>query len=478
MAISVSIVILLLSVSSLRAECLPRGEASVDELVHQVSLTQPQADWLRDQLADNNIRSPQDLWECPEADDAFVDVLEDLLCWGTPFSSDTQMAMSSRGGHREAQSTVDYGSVSGVIRYKKRNSMLSLGGGIKLSKGYGSLLVGQLRQRVGMGLLLSTVDTKPRGRGPIRFAENFGAITTSELAPKGIQVAWNHPAQATWISQRGANSNQLYTGLFRFSRDQRQIFVAMKQEASEWGVSISTRERGIPLALEIARFSNQSWSWGATYAVEQAPWALRGSLLREAFPQGFGRSDLRWNGRYSFEGGTLRGTWGLQETQQSTVDRKYYQEVEVSVKPFVRWSLKILYQANSAIHSELPGLRVLRLSLGGKPDLGRVLFRWEQRTTALGTTSVSVARLGMKRGQVRIELRGTHRWALGKDPSAYLYRRRPGLLFDLERAPLGSQWGVWLARPLGPCQIEGALDLTPLGIEGGVAFFFFLEKVD
>ena len=236
---------------------------------------------------------------------------------------------------------------------------------------------------------------------------------------------------------------------------------------------------GRRVAVEGAFSDAGGWSGGAVLALAARPWRLESSVTQSRHA-GFPRRDFRAQVRVSLPGGRARAAFGVRQDEDDVLSTQRHGELEVQWNAQRGWRLTGLWRRRAqwdlSPASDLE--RVVRYTLewGRKP--WSLTARVDDRAAAAGSSFLAEFRAGRAWSAGRVEIRARERTAEGQDPGVYGYRRRPGGLFDLERLPLGPQWGAWAEIRLKTLKVEFSADAGETGWETAAALQFSLQGID
>ncbi len=489
-------------------DCEPVTEASAAAVADRLGLDPDQAAWLGARAAAGGLRDPAELDGLPGLGPELREALEGAFCWGSTTEGAVQAAVESRPGRTRSEiraraareSRSGGGGVEAEGRFRREPGVDALARGGLAAAGPGwRVAAGTLRRRWGLGLLLATPGSEPRGDAPVSPA---GAgwrtsLAADEETVRGIAVSGSRRGwTASLAGLRGEVAGpdgahapgpwQAATVDRSWSGGRSRAGVAVVRGGGASAVAGAAGGRIGPgdWGFEWAH-GGSGEAQGGFWRFSEGALRLRAGMTRigrgyavpavRAWRKGAegDRSEVRLEGRWrGGPGRFLRVGWAEGRSLDRGGDprRDGLRLVEVGERPGRGVRLSGLWRERAALaggrpEEEADRETLLRAELAVRAAPWRLRVRVESRTAAGGRTRLASLRVG-RRDALAWELRTGLVADTGGGPGAWWYRRRAGGLYGWSRPGPGTWIGGWTRLDWGPVTVEISADAEASGWRG------------
>ena len=488
-------------------DCEPVSKASVEGVAERFGLDPEQTAWLLARFDTGALRSPEDLEGMPGLGPDLRRDLGGAWCWPgggvdrpAGWNGSVETAVRARRGAVRRETRLALEAPGGAeARARLRldpGGARTLRGAVGLRRKGWTLWAGNLRLRLGLGLLAATPGAEARGNAPLRGAAGgwkptlatdpetlVGAAVRREAGGWTVEAAQLRGRVALSGGDVGRRGWETVTLHRRVSGG--YAAVGLLRRGREWS---GTVVGGGPAGPGV--WSGE-WSRGVVgeaaggaWRVAAGPWRLGASLVRmdpsyavpevRAWRRSAGaeiavlRFEGRWQGgparflRVAFEEGrgpeTRGGSWGRREALRLV---EVGERLSRGVRTGFLW--RVTDRRADGLPEDGSGREeLIRAGLEIAASPWRGSLRVDERSAAGGASRLTAIRFG-RRGTVEWEVRAALAEAGGEAPDLWWYRRRAGGLYGWDRPGPGGRVGAWTRIPFGGWGFEASVD----AIEGG-----------
>lgn len=447
-------------------DCEPVTAASVSRVAERLSLTLAQTEWLRNRRRAGRLEDPSDLRDLPDADAGLLENLAGAFCWGRNWEGEARVSSRHRRGAEQGE--IQAALEGNGVRFRGRSRRetdagLQARGSVVVRRSGWEVLLGHLRCRRGLGLLLATPGAEIRGNAALGLASSgWGAsVSMDPELSRGILFGHDAPDGAWRLGGiQGGGKHPSWWGTGEWVRN---------NEHGAYGGAVLVGPGGPAgsLWIEAAETGGgwcAEWAWGVSGSAQGAAWRFLSK--RFGFRAGAARRSA------SFHVPALRAiraprsdeTLGLQTevrwrpgTGRFLIFR--FEDGRSPDRPWIRfrtvrevaWGERVaaglalgLLWRSIAVETQDPREEEGRLrgDLTYRRSSWRLGFRIEERISATGRVRFRSFRVG-SRGRISWELRADVLSQSGEGPRVWSYRRRAGGVYGWDVRGPGTWIGGW-----------------------------------
>ena len=467
-------------------DCEAMTASTVARVSDRFSLTPAQSEWLENRWRQGRLEDPSDLETLPDATPALLDELAGAFCWGRRWEGSLQIQTRHRKGEarREVRSHMERAGLGFRVRGRQGpENQRDLRGSLAYRRSGWEAVLGHLRARGALGLLLATPGAELRG-GPA-----LGPATSGWGSSLSLDPDLPRGAVLTRESPRGAWS----LAVVQNAAGERGWW-----GAGEWKRRLGGKDLGGTILRGTRGWSGNLWihqpvpdgSWTAEWA-----WGRAGSSQGIAW---------RWQGqRLGLRAGVSRRSSSFHVPEMRAIrnprnDETLHLATELRWRPGAGRSLTFRFENERRPDRPWMRIRNLRelewgerlatgLHLGilwrsygletrepreeeqrirGELSYQRREWHWrlrlEERVSTTGSVRYCTYRLG-RRGRVSWEIRGDVLSPRGTAPRVWVYRRRAGSAYGWDSWISGEWVGGWFEISWTRLDLEVSADAGTSG---------------